>query len=120
MLVVLLGEGSRFGGVSSLQANRLFGELFCSRNSKGMAREFNLFKSPKSRYSKIASFVLFSCLEAKVSPTDGKLARTYRVRVQFGVSLESFSVEDRGTKGMAARPQGRKGLHLRPSPAISS
>ena len=37
-----------------------------------------------------------------------------------GVSLESFSVEDRGTKGMAARPQGRKGLHLRPSPGISS
>ena len=35
------------------------------------------------RLHKIASFVLFSCLEAKVSPTDGKLARTYRVRVQF-------------------------------------
>ena len=69
------------------------------------------------RLSKIASFVLFSCLEAKVSPTDGKLARTYRVRVQFWCLTR---VVLRGRPWPKAWPQGRKSLHLRPSPAISS
>ena len=74
----LLGEGVRFCGVEACSQIGLFGELFCSRNSQGMAENFcTCFCMKRKSLSFAFQFFL---LGGRGQP-DGWKAGTYILRV---------------------------------------